>query len=178
MNCTWEGTFKNLQAHGFGILRYHNGDKYVGECRHGKLHGFGTYYYNTGEIYIGYFAWNKYHGIGTFTDGNHTYKGKFLYDKKHGIFTRSDLIQTYKQIWHMDKLQSYKQVAYIPQDKLRIVIPYDGKERKCLVCCTHTTNATNDACGHVALCYNCLLQCDNCPICRIPIKTIIKLYIS
>jgi hypothetical protein len=65
-----QGEFVDGLKHGRGILRYNNGNKYVGEFVDDFLEGFGLFIYNED------------------VDGNkvakHRYEGTFLRGKRHG----------------------------------------------------------------------------------------------
>ena len=191
-NYTYEGNIINNEAHGKGVFYYTNGDKYIGECKFGKLDGFGEYHYKSGSIYTGFFSFGKIHGIGTYEDSTNIYKGSWRNDKKHGMFFRTQKIrnETYLQKWNKGKLISFTKTQYIQPEALRTArenplkqpkkyqITYKGNEKKCIGCYDKPTNSTNDVCGHVAMCHDCLSKCDRCPICRAPIGNIIRLYIS
>lgn len=191
-NYTYEGTIINNEAHGKGTYLYKNGDKYIGECKYGKPDGFGKYLYKSGSMYLGYFSYGKIHGVGTYEDTNNISKGSWRSDKKHGLFykTKKDLCKTFMQKWNRGKLIISEEVQYIQPSALittkqnpknipkKYQITYKGVDKKCMACCDKPTNAINDVCGHVTMCYECLCRCDKCPICRAPIRKIIRLFIS
>jgi hypothetical protein len=190
-NYTYEGEIVNNDPHGKGIFYYSNGDKYIGMCKFGKLDGFGNYIYKTGAKYTGFFSYGRLHGIGTFEDTKNIYKGSWRGDKKHGMFYRTNKVEyiTYLQKWLKGKLSSGEKIQYIQPDALvttkinpikkekKYQISFKGVDRKCLGCYDKPTNSVNDVCGHVSMCVDCLSKCDRCPICRAPIRNIIKLYI-
>ena len=191
-NYTYEGNIVDNEAHGKGVFQYANGDRYVGECKFGKMDGYGKYTYRTSPTYTGFFSFGKMHGIGTFEDNINIYKGTWRNDKKHGIFyrTQKQLFQTFAQKWNKGKLVKSERIQYIQPDALRTVkdnpirVPkkyqtsYRGTEKKCMACLDKPSNATNINCGHVMMCYECLTKCDRCPICRAPIEQIIRLFVS
>ncbi len=191
-NYTYEGSIFNKEPHGKGIFYYANGDKYVGSCKFGKPDGFGIYYFKNGGIYTGFFSFGKIHGIGTYEDEKNIYKGTWRNDKKHGTFlkTNKKKTTTSQQLWIKDKKINNLKIQYIQPAALETTeinpirkpkkyqTTYKSKEKKCIICLERTTNATNDRCGHVALCYECLAKCDKCPICRCNIGNIIRLFAS
>jgi hypothetical protein len=191
-NYTYDGSILDDEPHGYGTYRYKNGDKYIGESKLGKLDGFGTYKYGNGSSYTGYFSENKFHGIGTFDTKDLIYKGTWRQDKKHGSFynTEKNTYNSYLEHWKDNELLDVVDITYIPATSLETskVNPkrtakksqsnYRGNEKKCIGCYENGTNSTNSACGHVCMCYNCLIKCDRCPICRCPINNVVKLFIS
>jgi hypothetical protein len=191
-NYTYEGNIIDDDAHGKGIFYYANGDKFVGECKFGKLDGFGTYYYKSGAKYVGFFSFGKIHGVGTFEDDINIYKGTWRNDRKHGLFYRTikSTETTFMQKWNKGRLVSSTVCQYIQPIALQTTkvnpskspkkfqITYKGNEKKCMACCEKPCNCTNEACGHVIMCYDCLNKCQRCPICRVTINKIIRLFIS
>ncbi|MDG1947876.1 MAG: trypsin-like peptidase domain-containing protein [Amylibacter sp.] len=85
-NCPSSGYFHNC----FGLFKYDNGDKYLGEWQNDKSHGQGTYTWADGEKYVGEWQNDQKHGQGTYiySTGN-KYVGRYKNSKKHGqgIFT-------------------------------------------------------------------------------------------
>mgnify|MGYP001599792926 FL=1 len=191
-NYTYEGDIIDKDPHGYGIFKYANGDIYKGHCKYGRPDGFGLYMYKSNAIYTGFFSGGKIHGIGTFEDLKNIYKGTWCNDKKHGMFYRTNKInyKTYLQKWIKGKLIKYHIIQYIQPNALQTTKQnpcnaktkhqkeFKGCEKKCMLCCEKFINAVNDLCGHVIGCSECLKKCNTCPICRAPIKNIIKLYLS
>ena len=72
----------NNKLHGFGAHTSTNGEKYVGQFKHGIKDGQGTLTGISGQKYVGQFKDDKPHGFGayTWTDG-----GKYVGQYKHGI---------------------------------------------------------------------------------------------
>jgi hypothetical protein len=191
-NYTYDGTILNKQAHGNGLFVFENGDRYLGECQFNRLDGYGVYTFKNLETYTGYFSFGFFHGLGTFEDNEKIVKGTWRYDLMHGIFHRTDkkLNCTYLEKWNKNKLIYAQKIQYMQpntlktvkhnpnksQKKLQILFKANGK--KCMACCDNFAHATSITCGHVCMCYDCLAKCDKCPICRCPITSIIKLYIS
>jgi hypothetical protein len=188
---TYEGDIIGDEPHGKGRFDYANGDRYIGECKLSKPDGYGVYYYKSGAKYTGFFSDGKIHGIGTFEDSKNVYKGSWRNDRKHGMFWRTQKLryQTYLQKWKRGKLISFIERQYIRPECLQTTkqnpikkqktmqIAYKAREKTCIACCAKPTDAVNTGCGHVAVCYDCLLKCDRCPICRCPIKELIRLYV-
>lgn len=81
--------------HGRGILRYSNGNKYVGEFVDDFLEGFGLFIYSEVDDsgvklakhrYEGTFVRGKRHGKGLYVSGkNDTYTGMFENNVYHGM---------------------------------------------------------------------------------------------
>jgi hypothetical protein len=184
------GILDNL-PHGHGIFKFANNDRYEGDVKYSKPDGFGIYYFKNGATYTGFVSYGKRHGIGTFEDTTNIYKGTWRNDYKHGIFIRTHKINfvTYKQQWSCGKLITSVKIQYIapecmstqklnPFKKGKQRKPFRGIERKCMGCYEKPIDCTNDICGHVAMCYECLSKCDKCPICRAPIQNKIRLFIG
>lgn len=190
-NYSYEGDIIDNEPHGKGIFSYVNGDRYTGQCKHGKLDGFGVYTFKSGAKYTGFFSYGKQHGVGTFEDEKNIYKGTWRNDRKHGMFyrTQKQLFNTYLQKYIRGRLINYTTVQYIRPELLlttkrnplysrkKYNIRYKGENKQCIGCYDNSTNATNSKCGHVIMCDKCLSKCETCPICRAPIEHVIKLYI-
>lgn len=74
------------KRHGKGVLRWPNGNCFMGDWREGCMCGTGTFLYGVeGDRYEGEFFDDKKHGQGkyTFANGNF-YTGAFHVDKRHG----------------------------------------------------------------------------------------------
>lgn len=191
-NYTYEGDILYNEPHGHGIFYYNNGDKYIGECQFGRSDGYGTYYYKNGVKYNGYFSYGKFHGIGTYEDEKTIIKGSWRSDRKHGNFIKTNKVDktSTRQLWLKHKLKYEEHILFVQPDALNTTksnplhvskkyqIKYKGTPTKCIGCVDDFMSATNTACGHICMCYNCLNKCDKCPICRCDIKEIIQLYVS
>jgi len=72
------GEFKHGQYHGKGMMTYTDGEKYVGEYLEGTRHGQGTYVFANGDKYIGEYKNGTRHGQGVYNsiDGKR-YVGSF-----------------------------------------------------------------------------------------------------
>lgn len=192
-NYTYEGTIQHNEPHGFGTFYYVNGHKYIGYCAFGKPDGFGTYYFNTTTTYTGYFSYGKFHGVGTYESPKTISKGQWRNDKRHGYFlkTNKETCSTSRQLWIKDSHKMEEPIQYIQPSALQTTkdnpikskkinqIQYKATPKKCIACDAAYMNCCVANCGHVCMCYDCLIKCNgHCPICRGPIDRIIKLYIS
>ncbi len=174
------------------ILEYSNGDRYTGDCKFGKPDGFGEYYYKNKGTVTGFFALGKVHGIASYESKRHINKGTYREGIKYGIFYSTNKLkqETHKQKWYNDHLISNEITQYLSPDLLMTSrnnprhqkktkqINFKGVSKECIICRDRYCNATYTECGHVAMCYECLTQCDRCPICRKEGGRIIKLYLS
>jgi hypothetical protein len=192
----FKGSTVNGKPHGRGMFRYKNGDLYIGYCQYGMSDGFGkltTYDLGDEVKYVGYFSCNKKHGVGTLETPLDISKGHWRFGKKHGTFYRTDKINssTTSQVWMNNKLISEVETEYLQPDCLKTIKNNPNKmqkkkqvsfkvkpDSKCVACMENPRNSTNVACGHVSMCYDCLSKCKKCPICRVEISKILKLYLS
>jgi hypothetical protein len=71
---------------GYGLYRFANGDKYVGNWTNGRPHGQGKYDFATRERYEGAFRFGKFEGKGTmyYPDGAY-YTGDWKQNLKNGL---------------------------------------------------------------------------------------------
>jgi len=87
---TYDGSWKNGNKSGTGIITYADGSKYQGQWSKGKRHGMGAFYYANGDIYSGDWANGKKEGHGTYiytTTQTHL-KGTWVNGKcTHGTFS-------------------------------------------------------------------------------------------
>ncbi len=98
-NGTYEGSFKNGLYHGFGILRFKSGEKYIGEFQSNLKHGFGRWSEtlewadfpvieatSQADWYDGYFENGLKHGrgISSYANGD-LYVGEFKNDRRSGF---------------------------------------------------------------------------------------------
>jgi hypothetical protein len=63
---SYEGSWKNGQKEGVGVMTWASGAKYHGAFGAGKFEGQGTMFYPNGDIYTGEWAGGKKHGAGTY----------------------------------------------------------------------------------------------------------------
>jgi hypothetical protein len=181
------GDCKVGKPDGFGKYYYHNGDFYKGFFSNGKMNGIGTYETNK-CIYKG--SWREDKKSGNFIKTNKQKNNTYLQLWVDNIKTENKIIQyiqpaaleTYKynpayqnkhQTKHQTKCQNKYQTKYQTKYKNK-----SNTEKKCVACFDKSMNATNTTCGHISMCYECLSKCDKCPICRVNISQIIKLYVS
>lgn len=82
----YEGDFVNKKAHGKGMMRWNQGDKYEGDWQEGLRHGEGTYFSKAnGFKYEGQYAKDKKHGKGKYTYPNgDIYQGLWNEGVRHG----------------------------------------------------------------------------------------------
>ncbi len=193
---TYEGDVLDSRwPHGKGIFYYDNGDIYEGEVKYGKPDGYGKkkIMTNNGFVYYtGFFILGKQNGIGTLETDKNICKGNWRTNMKYGKFikTNKEKKRTYEELWIKGKLIKTTPRQYIREELLKTsdinpkyektkeVKVYKGKEKKCIGCYENSTNSTNTKCGHVVMCYDCLIKCDKCPICRCEMGPILKLYLS
>jgi len=189
---SYTGFTYNGIPHKFGIFTYKNGDVYIGECLLGYFDGYGKYKYKDGSEYCGFFAYDRMDGIGTFENEEIITKGSWRHDMKHGRFTTTEknTHETYYILYIDDKMVHKQKRQYVPPEHLKTsqkikkvnkkkkINASNKSENKCSICYVAHPNATINNCGHVSACYECLSQCNKCPICNSPVDNIIKLYFT
>jgi hypothetical protein len=175
----------NLQ-NGNGKIIYKNGDTYEGNFLYGKFDGFGKYTYANGSYYMGYFSYDMYNGIGTYEDENIILQGEWRNDIRHGSFiiTNKKTFNSMRQIWVNNKCTISSICQYVPplylQTKFIDIINLNNQhihEKKCITCLDNIADSTNNLCGHICMCYECLTKVAECPICRCPIGFVLKLFV-
>ena len=174
------------EPHGVGNIIYANNDRYSGTFFYGKFDGYGTYTYDDGSSYTGFFSYGQYNGTGTYENDDIILQGEWRNDKKHGGFfiTNKKKFTTSRQIWVDDRRVSNIPMQYMAPNMLRTENkpsmirkePTLNHDKKCITCIENAADATNNLCGHVCMCYGCLMKVDECPICRCPINLVLKLY--
>ncbi len=186
-NYVYEGDIIGDVQHGNGKMIYQNGDIYDGNFSYGKFDGYGKYSYADGASYTGYFLYGMYSGTGTYEDNNIILCGEWRNDYKHGGFfkTNKKEYKTTRQIWVDNICISEIPIQYMSSDMLQTKPKIHKQtscvkihEKKCITCLDNIADSTNNLCGHICMCYGCLLKVDECPICRCPINLVLKLYIS
>ena len=193
-NYVYEGDITGNVQHGAGKIVYVNNDTYEGKFTYGKFDGYGKYTYNDGSSYTGYFSYGMYTGNGTYEDKNIVLCGEWRNDFKHGVFfkTKKKEYKSTRQLWvdniciTEDSIQYMTpEVLQTPKSKcsnkcLTNLNNNDTKlhEKKCITCLENIADSANNLCGHICMCYSCLLKVDECPICRCPINLVLKLYVS
>ena len=93
----------------FGIIKYQNGNKYIGEKQDKIKSGYGILYYSNGDKYEGQFKNDLREGFGIlyYSNGN-KYEGEFKNDLKdgYGIFYYPDG-RKYEGQWSKDNIEGY-----------------------------------------------------------------------
>lgn len=83
-----EGIFKNGVLHGLAMIRFVNGDTYMGYFKNGHREGFGVncqLSFGVGEkIYCGHFKNDMKHGYGVYSTNHEKYLGMWENDLRHG----------------------------------------------------------------------------------------------
>jgi len=189
----YEGDILDDFPHGVGKIRYVNGNVYEGDFYYGIPDGYGKYTYANSTVYTGYMSYGQRHGIGTYETSMYVTKGTWRQGRKHGQFTKTfkEEPATHLEIYRKNKCVFSNKIQYCSIEHLQTtkINPKNRpkkynhtyrstNEKKCIVCLVNACNATNPDCGHVVLCYECMLACDKCPICRVPIKYVLKLFSS
>merc|ERR1719481_1201379 len=97
----YDGGWKDKAAHGYGVMKWQNGDRYEGDWSEGQRHGQGSYTWkekneNTEEIeentYTGTWEMGKKHGDGKFTyHGGDVFTGPYVDGNRHG---NGELVKT------------------------------------------------------------------------------------
>ena len=84
---TYDGEWKDGNAHGHGVKRYADGGCYEGAMKEGKKHGRGKRVYADGDAmaYEGEWSMGKWHGMGkvAWANGN-AYEGEWGQGRAHG----------------------------------------------------------------------------------------------
>ena len=88
MGLVYEGSFKNAQNHGYGIMTFSDSYRYEGNWKDGKRHGAGQARYRDGTTYVGGFVEGQRSGEGyiKMKDG-FSYTGEWLDGEIHGLGT-------------------------------------------------------------------------------------------
>jgi hypothetical protein len=149
-------------------------DYYKGPLVNGRCHG--TYSLgisSSGNTYEGPLVCNVKSGKGgkmTYCNGD-TYEGEWHQDERHGQGTFVEARTGNKYVggfengkrWGMGT--TYWQVA-------------DEQADLCQICYGNEIDALFFDCGHVCACVECAKQCELCPICRKPVKQVVKMFRS
>jgi len=99
----YEGKWKNKAAHGFGVMRWQNGDRYEGEWDGGLRQGKGKYTSKaSGGLYQGEYLNDLKHGFGKyeFSNGDY-YEGNWKNGLRHGtgLYVWKDQNEKYEGDW-------------------------------------------------------------------------------
>lgn len=147
-------------------------DYYKGPVVNGRPHGERCMLINSGgETYEGPLVCGKKCGKGgkmTYRNGD-TYDGEWDEDERHGQGTFVEHRTGNKYVggfeygkrWGMGT--TYWQVA-------------DEQADLCQICYGEEIDALFFDCGHVCSCVECAKHCDICPICRKPVKQVVKMF--
>lgn len=86
----YEGGYVNGKPHGYGVMRWPNGDVYSGYWKEGIRNGIGIYEFKSGSVYTGSFVDGKLTGQGVFhwPNGGGSYAGAFDNGKLSGLGRR------------------------------------------------------------------------------------------
>jgi len=170
----------NDLPHGKGKFIFKNNNIYEGDCKFGFPDGFGKYIFSNGDILTGFFSTGEINGLGTFENNILITKGAWRRNKKHGYFIKTIKSEnkTFKELWQNDKLINQEEIDYTHPEILLVTKKkfknkkYNRTFNNKMKCnnCSNIANATNTSCGHVCLCYDCLINYKYCPICIIPIE--------
>ncbi|KAL3766693.1 hypothetical protein ACHAW5_006951 [Stephanodiscus triporus] len=114
-SCTYEGEYNDFgKRHGDGVLKWANGDEYVGKFKDGFIEGRGTINFHDGTEYSGQWMKNRFHGEGCrrFNNGN-VYNGQYICGKRQGLgkcyFANGD---TYVGDWKKDTIHGFGKYYY------------------------------------------------------------------
>jgi len=81
----FSGRIINSFRHGYGTMRWTNGESYSGDFFWNLKHGNGLYIWPTGETYDGQYIMNQMNGTGVYYYNNgYKYEGEFRKDEFHG----------------------------------------------------------------------------------------------
>lgn len=149
-------------------------DYYRGPLLNGRCHGAHCCSISsTGNTYEGPLVCDVKAGKGgkmTYCNGD-TYEGEWYDDERHGQGTFAEARTGNKYVggfergkrWGMGT--TYWQVA-------------DEQADLCQICYGDEIDALFFDCGHVCACVECAKQCEQCPICRKPVKQVVKMFRS
>lgn len=106
----YEGSLnKRAQFEGYGIYKWKNGCKYIGNWKDGKKWDMGTSIFSTGIIYIGKYE-DKRNGEGKlYWPNGDIFEGTWKNSKRcgKGVFTEYATGKKYEQIW-IDDIEKYE----------------------------------------------------------------------
>ena len=85
-NSKYIGEIKNNMKHGIGLFIWSDGSRYEGEFREDKIEGWGVIYFFDGKIFQGQISNGVPHGYGEFIwTNNNRYVGNYLNGQKEGF---------------------------------------------------------------------------------------------
>ena len=161
-------TSEDIELANFGT------DYYKGPLLNGRCHGAQCLSISSsGNTYKGPLVCGVKSGKGgkmTYCNGD-TYEGEWYKDERHGQGTFVEARTGNKYVggfetgkrWGMGT--TYWQVA-------------DEQADLCQICYGQEIDALFFDCGHVCACVDCSKQCELCPICRKPVKQVVKMFRS
>ncbi|MCJ1284158.1 hypothetical protein MMC26_003489 [Xylographa opegraphella] len=140
---------KFCRFHGQCVHVASTGDAYIGNCVSGTYSGIGTMYYTNGDTYRGEWVDDLPNG-----------QGKMVYAKTGNTYTGGWLNGK-----RHGKGTMYFEVA-------------DEDLETCRICYEAQIDALFYRCGHVVACEECAKQVEVCPICRMPVGAVVKIWKS
>merc|ERR1711962_921244 len=66
----YDGEWKENAAHGYGSMRWQNGDRYEGDWANGLRQGQGKFTYHNGDVFTGPYVGGNRHGQGELIKAN------------------------------------------------------------------------------------------------------------
>jgi len=115
----YQGSLVQNLPHGSGIIKFENGDEFLGTFENGVIEGEGVFIEKNGNKYTGYFSEGKKHGIGTLKYSNgDIYEGEWENDVKCGAgvctYSNGDI---YKGFWENEKFSGEGYLNYSNGDQ-------------------------------------------------------------
>ncbi|KAJ9458210.1 Phosphatidylinositol 4-phosphate 5-kinase 8 [Diplonema papillatum] len=100
-----EGQWVDGGLTGVGKKTFANGDVYEGSFETGKKHGHGTYTFKAGGCYTGGYEYDLQHGFGKWEAGREQFEGTYVKGKREGMGTETTAksngeAQVYEGEWH------------------------------------------------------------------------------
>jgi hypothetical protein len=114
----YSGDFREGQMHGYGEMKYKNGQIYTGDWREGRMCGRGMFQFANGDQYDGEFARNQQHGEGVYSYSNgDVFQGHYRDGciEGHGTITYSDGVMVEGE-WHNGQLDGPGTCVYANGD--------------------------------------------------------------
>ena len=141
------GQMKRGRAYGPSTTIDMNGNSYTGNLMASNRSGLGTMRYQNGDVYEGEWVADHMHG-----------EGKMVY-----AATGNEYVGGFKKGKRFGKGTMHYLVA-------------DEEERACQICYEGEQDALFYDCGHVCACVECARQVEICPVCRRPVRAVVKIY--
>ena len=133
--------------HGHGKFIYENGDQYEGNLVGDFRNGKGVMRYQNGDVYDGEWKLNV-------PDG----RGKFVYAKTGNTY-----------------VGGFKAGRRHGRGVMQFLVA-DEEQQLCQICYEEEMDSLFYDCGHVCACVACAKQLSNCPVCRKPIISAVKMF--